>query len=169
MPRATIIVTNTLIERFRTKVEAHDGHLLWTGATNKKGYGVFGLGTRDDGNALAHRVAWYLEFGRWPVGLLRHSCDTPPCVWTSHLIDGSSAENTHDMIERGRGVAPPVRWGEEANSAKLKEHQVLEIKQLLAAQQLSHREIAMLFGVSRSLVGRINSGECWAWLAPEGM
>jgi hypothetical protein len=164
MGTVTLTVTDTLAERFWAKVEKRDGHWWWTGATNPKGYGMFGLGTRKDGTALAHRVARYLEYGTWPVGILRHDCDTPPCVWTAHLIDGTNAENTQDMLQRGRGVPPAVHWGEDANSAKLKEPQVLEIKALLLGRLLTHREIAERYGVSRSLVGLINSGKSWGWL-----
>ena len=159
-------VTPTLIERFWPKVEKRDGHWWWTGATNEDGYGVFGLGTRKEGTALAHRVSWFIEYGFWPVGILRHDCDTPPCVWTEHLIDGTQAENVQDMAERGRSATPPVHWGEEANSSRLKEAQVLEIKMLLATGDLTHRQIGGRYGVSRSTVSLIASGKSWGWLTP---
>jgi hypothetical protein len=139
------------------------------GCDQPKGYGVFGLGARREGTALAHRVAWYLAYGCWPAGILRHDCDTPPCVWTDHLIDGTLAQNTADMLRRGRGVPPPIHRGEAANAAKLKEHQILEIRELLR-ESLSRRVIADRYGVSKSLITQIALGQCWSWLeSPEGM
>ena len=57
----------------------------WTGATTSAGYGVFRSGGRQRG---AHRVAWFLERGAWPVGFLRHTCQSKRCVNPRHLTLG---------------------------------------------------------------------------------
>jgi hypothetical protein len=50
----------------------------------------------------AHRFSYRLRFGRIPDGLiLRHVCDTPPCVNPDHLLVGTDADNGQDRRERG--------------------------------------------------------------------
>jgi len=163
MRTAVAVLSPTLAERTWAKVEKRDDHWWWTGGTNKRGYGVIGLGGRDEGNALAHRVVWRLVTGEWPVGVLRHECDIPPCVWPKHLIDGTQLENVHDAIERGRAVPPPHLLGEACGSTKLTAEKVLEIRTLLD-QGCPQRNVAETYGVSRSLVGMIGRREGWAWL-----
>jgi hypothetical protein len=51
----------------------------------------------------AHRIVWTLVNGPVPVGLfVLHRCDNPPCCNPAHLFLGTKADNTHDMIAKGR-------------------------------------------------------------------
>lgn len=62
------------------------------------GYGVF----RSGGKLYrAHRVAFYMAYGRWP-NVCRHICDNPPCVNVKHLLDGTQVDNMRDKSHRGR-------------------------------------------------------------------
>lgn len=83
------------------------------GATNAKGYGQSGFynqtNGKPEGSYLTHRIAWTLGHNpnatrvEVPSGLLvRHTCDNPPCCNPAHLITGTQAQNTADMMERGR-------------------------------------------------------------------
>lgn len=54
----------------------------------------------------AHRLAFALGQGmeRPPLSdvVIRHTCDNPICCNPAHLLPGTHADNTRDMIERGR-------------------------------------------------------------------
>jgi hypothetical protein len=93
-----------LRDRFsnNTVHEPISGCLLWVGHTNTNGYGVLRINGR---RVYAHRLAYALEHGRIPDGeLVLHHCDNPACVNAAmgHLFAGSHADNTHDMVAKGR-------------------------------------------------------------------
>jgi hypothetical protein len=74
---------------------------LWTGGTNGR-YGKLNLEGR---TALAHRVAWFLEYGRWPEPCALHRCDVTLCVRYDHLFEGTQDDNMDDRERKGRGGA----------------------------------------------------------------
>jgi hypothetical protein len=92
-------------ERFWAFVPVRgDGCWEWSGSVTEKGYGQFGDGRRPN-NVRAHRFSWELANGPIPDGrIVLHSCDNPPCVNPAHLRLGSDAENTADMIAKGRAA-----------------------------------------------------------------
>ncbi len=84
------------------------GCQIWMGSVTSKGYGFFGRNNRD---CSAHRASWVLANGPIPRGLwVLHRCDIPACINPDHLFLGTAADNTADMIRKGRGVKPPNRW-----------------------------------------------------------
>jgi hypothetical protein len=82
------------------------GCWAWIGSKNIYGYGRFkkSLGTRDKFIMVAaHRYSYEMHKGEIPNGLfVCPSCDNPPCVNPDHLWLGTPADNTHDMIAKGR-------------------------------------------------------------------
>jgi hypothetical protein len=52
---------------------------------------------------LAHRLAYFLEYGTMPDVVL-HRCDNTACVRPSHLQAGTQADNIADMVAKGRLV-----------------------------------------------------------------
>jgi hypothetical protein len=93
------------IERFMKFVspEALTGCWLWFGASDKYGYGRFGLGLDI---VKAHRFSVAVLAGKEISGLLVcHHCDNPACVRPDHLFTGTAQDNTDDMFKKGRN--PP--------------------------------------------------------------
>ena len=103
----------------------------------------------------AHRISWEIHYGPIPEGMgVLHNCDNPPCVNPHHLFLGTPGDNARDRASKGRGVG----------RAKLKEKQVVEIKELYRRSSLVQREIADLYGVARSTIGGILLGATWKHL-----
>lgn len=113
----------TLVDRahdFWARVEKTATCWLWTGYVHRQrgGYGSFCV--RRGYAVQAHRAAWMLTHGALPDGLcVLHRCDVPPCVNPDHLFVGTHADNTADMLAKGRWKAPQVPIGEAHYRAKL--------------------------------------------------
>lgn len=122
---------------------------IWTGAR----YGDYGrmLGLNRNHRVAAHRVAFFLQYGRWPVPCALHRCDNRECVRWSHIYEGTYAENMQDMFRKGRNVC---------GGAKLKEEDVRQIRKLCAGGT-PHKEIAKAFGVGKSNISMIACGYTW--------
>jgi hypothetical protein len=72
-----IIQHMEIAERFWAKVDKTSACWLWTAACDRGGYGEFTIG---DKNLRAHRVAWFLTYGKWPSRALDHECEIRHCV-----------------------------------------------------------------------------------------
>lgn len=161
-------------QRFWNKVDKSGGDdacWLWQASRTTDGYGRVGI----NGTILyAHRVSWQIVHGAIPDGIfVCHHCDNPPCINPRHLFLGTNTDNVHDMLAKGRGnkasgarnghaTRPEKTLRGEANpQSKLTEESVRLIRQLYAAGGVSHRHLARRFGVGRSTIARILSGNLW--------
>lgn len=148
--------------RFWAKVDhsgGPDACWPWTAGRNADGYGVIWVGRTMD---LAHRVAWALVNGPIPPGLkVLHACDNPPCMNLAHFFLGTMADNTADMMAKGRD-RHGVLLGEAHGRAKLSEAQVHEIRRLHAEERLNEPCLARRFDVGTSTIHRLLAGRAWS-------
>lgn len=164
-------VSITPAERFRSYVDVRgpDECWPWTGCVDKDGYGQLSfLGKK---TARAHRVAFFLEHGRWPEPCGLHSCDNPPCCNPRHIWEGTNADNHADMVAKKRHPIgdrngarrhPETRRGERNGRAKLTRKQALRLRRRRGVTSCA--AAAREFGVSRRTVARVWTGENWRCL-----
>jgi hypothetical protein len=76
----------------------------WTGSRHPRyPHGRLVVGGRAGRVHYAHRLAWLHWVGPIPPDLIvRHTCDNPPCCNPAHLLLGTQADNTLDMVKRRR-------------------------------------------------------------------
>lgn len=146
-------------------------------ADRRTGYGVLKVNGR---TTRAHRFSWELHYGPIPDGLLVcHRCDNRPCVRPDHLFLGTPADNSADMVAKGRSYTPGgdehyshrnpgrVRRGSAAPRAILTEEQVRSIRARCLAQPTTFRQIAQEYGVVPSTISAIARRVTWAHLDGE--
>jgi hypothetical protein len=135
-------------------VNHETGCWIWQRARSVHGYGAVGVGLKV---WRAHRVAYEAWVGPIPQGMaVLHACDNPPCINPDHLVVGTKAQNSADMVRKGRSAS-----GERHSQATLTTAQVHEIRRLWGQGRLSQVEIGRRFGVRGSTISRILSGKRW--------
>jgi len=119
----------------------------WLGWRHPSGHGQIGRGRRTDGLVYTHVAVWEEINGPVPAGkIIRHSCDNPPCCNPLHLLLGTMADNTADMMARKR-----TPLGEDRSDHKLTAAEVLAIR----ASSESCGILAPRYAVSRRLIYKI--------------
>ena len=135
--------------------------MLWTGASDQRGYGKIAVGSTKDGSnwmARCHRLIWEIFRGPIPDGLLvRHSCDRPACVNIDHLSLGTHQDNHDDMKRRKRDTS--IR-GSNSVWAKITEGDVERMIDMHCCGVIQ-RQIAKFFGMSEGSVSQAINGITW--------
>lgn len=146
------------LRRFEAKYcpVMYSGCWIWDAAINGQGYGVMGFGGK---RYLAHRLSYEHYNGHLPKrALVCHRCDVRACVNPEHLFLGTNADNSRDMVEKGRSLK-----GERNGRARLNRMQARVVRERArAGENLTH--LSREFGVSRATVRQIREGEIWAHL-----
>lgn len=143
----------TLSERFHAGYLIDDcsGCWLWQKAIGGTGYGAIQLAAGVTGKA--HRVSWELANGPVPTGLnVLHECDTPRCVNPKHLFVGTVADNSNDMVSKGRSLV-----GAKNPNARLKEDDI----QMILSSSLNAIQLGELLSVNPETIRRVRRGEHW--------
>lgn len=128
---------------------------LWQGAPGGSGYGRIWDKNRQC-NEHMHRWVWAKAYGPIPSGMVvRHKCDQPLCYRLDHLEIGTVADNSRDMMERGRngGQFPPN------HNATLTVADVAAIRAEWTGRYGQAAELGHRYGVHRSTILRIAKGE----------
>jgi hypothetical protein len=97
--------------------------------------------------------------GPIPNGMLVcHTCDNRPCINIEHLFLGTHADNSSDMVSKGRQAQ-----GERNGNAKLTLEQVTEIRSRYVPRSAHANTytLAREFGVSRSAISLIVNTRQW--------
>lgn len=106
---------------------------------------------------LAHRLSYALARGPIPKGMyVCHTCDNRQCVRPDHLFLGYPADNTNDMLLKGRKPT-----GNSVAGSKLTPETAREVYR----STLSLAETAEIYGVSKKLVLNVKSGRAWRGVA----
>ena len=122
----------------------------WQGRSNDKGYGRFQEG-------MAHRFAYEHIKGDIPDGLLvRHTCDNPCCCNPSHLLVGTSQDNSNDAVDRGR-----TSHGQAHYKTRLTLDQVEFIRR--NPDKLTGTQLAKKFGMAKSTISYIRNRPARTW------
>lgn len=131
----------------------------WEHHRTSLGYGRI---RRKGKNYLVHRIA-YCEYHGVSLSsikgfVIRHRCDNPPCINPTHLEIGTCAENSKDMVIRGRS-----RAGNAHPKAKLTRDQVIAIRAryVKSSRQDGSIAIARDYGVASVTIRDIISGKLW--------
>lgn len=120
------------------------------------GYGEYAEGSKSNRyRTRAHRVAWELTNGPIPDGLLVcHHCDNRTCCNPAHLFLGTHADNTADMMAKGRHWNPP-RDGEHNGNSKLTDAQRAEIIETFHRGGVTKAALSRRYGVTDVRISQI--------------
>lgn len=153
----------TIATLFATHVVRGPGCWVWMGARTAKGYGT----VHEDGRSrYAHRLAWEEVNGPIPDGLQAcHHCDNPPCVRPDHLFLGTPADNTHDMMAKGRARGGRA-VGAPHPTTKLTPASVREIRRRRDSGE-SVWSLAREFDVDRHVISRVALRRIWTHVPEE--
>lgn len=123
----------------------------WSGGHQSKGYGCIPKSVVGR-QILAHRVSYELFVGPADGKLVCHTCDNKLCVNPTHLFLGDPADNSRDMVNKGRQSKGESRW-----NAKITEESAREIY----SSPLRGVDVAKKFGVAQQTVCAIRRGRTW--------
>lgn len=146
------------INRFWTRVDYSGGPeacWLWTGHIGENGYGVISI----NGKAhKAHRVSYFMEYGRIDDRFVLHHCDVRACVNPAHLFLGTPKDNSQDAVKKGRNAK---LYGEHNGKSKLTRADVLAIRRMCRQSGVYQKTVAKQVGVSEATVSYVVNGGRW--------
>ncbi len=152
----------TLLERIMNRVEINPITGCWesTYSCNASGYAQIQVNGK---KMNIHRTIFEALGQKIPKGsCVLHKCDNRKCCNIRHLFFGTQADNIADMVSKGRQAQPN---GEKHYMAKLTEKNVIKIRKLLAAKELTQDEIGELYGVAAKVISDIKTGKSWSHLS----
>lgn len=135
------------IDPFSHYVVLESGCWNWSGGVDIYGYGHY------TGNKKAHRMFYEKFRGAIPRGMfVCHACDNRRCVNPDHLFLGTPADNSRDMVNKGRHA-----YGSRTRKSRLNERAVREILQ----SDEPCFVLAKRFGVRDTTISYVRLGKTW--------
>jgi len=134
--------------------EPMSGCWLWIGSVRNEKI-PYGRLTVDGKTVQATRFAYERYRGEVPAGAyMCHICDNSLCVNPYHLFPGTAADNSRDMVQKGRAVGRP---GRKHHNVRLTESDVLHIRE----SKERYKALALRYGISVKYVWKIKSRNVW--------
>lgn len=124
----------------------------WPLVLDRDGYAKVRRSGRDK---RMHRLVLELLLGRSLDGLLvLHKCDNRACVNPEHLYAGTSADNTRDMVQRGRQAR-----GLRVGTARLAPENVRWLRWARAYSGATYKVLGRAFGIGQTQAYNVCSGK----------
>jgi hypothetical protein len=151
--------------RFWSKVQQGepDECWPWLGNKSKSGYGVFHITDkrtpkgRHIERTHAHRMAFELDTGVMPKQwCVLHRCDNRLCCNPAHLFLGTKADNTADMLAKGRQSR-----GEQCYNSKLTADDVRQIRKAWRQGNTTQKALAVQYGVHSATINYAIHRRTW--------
>lgn len=125
----------------------------WLACLDRHGYGMVRIRTVIAG---AHQVAFMLNGNLLNKGcVVRHSCDNPPCCNPNHLLAGTYADNSADMVKRERS-----KKGSKLPQSRLRDADVRAIR----SDPRSLSVLAAIYGVAPQTIQHVKAYRTWRHL-----
>lgn len=147
----------TAYEYLKRAIANHktDECLIWPFAKSKEGYGYL-LYPETRRYVKAHRLAYKLAFGEWPIPQGRHLCGNARCFNPFHIAPGTDADNMADKVAMGR-----VRGAVGSRNAAAKITEAVAVQIRLDSATMRQYQLCEKYGLCRSTVRLLLQGKRW--------
>ena len=134
---------------------------LYRGYKDKNGYGY--RSQRKNGERFIHRQVFLDTYGYLPE-VVRHICDNPACIESTHLLGGTQADNMRDMKCRNRRKGIAAVKGETHGMHKLTANKVLQIRDKYVPRKYTVKRLAKEYGGTARTIKAVVEGQSWKHL-----
>ena len=163
------------VDRLLEKLDMGEGEIScwnWQAGLYKTGYGCFRMGGVGSLKTGAHRAAYILLVGDIPYGMLvLHKCDNKRCCNPKHLFLGTHADNSFDMVNKGRAATGDkngsrkyperLKRGENHPQARLTVDQVRKIREDYIAGTFTLTHLAKIHQTDYTNISLIGRKKTW--------